>query len=224
MAPGQISGVVPGTVAAVLGGSQVLFGGFGLDHGLQLWRSDGTANGTTRVSNLGGPGQGFASLGEFFTSGTRVFFAADDAVNGVEPWFYDPTTSGVAFALPYGRGCAGSAGLPAIGATGLPSLGNAGFAVTLQNALANTFALQLVSFQSSNIALGSCRQLVGFPVVTGASGFTDGTGFLARPFAIPAAPAYLGLNLFFQWGVLDPSGGIFGAFAASNGLQVRVGP
>lgn len=222
--PGQISGPQSGMLASVLGGSQLLFGATDLVHGLQLWISDGTATGTRRVSGIGGPGQGFGSLGQFFATGTRVFFAAADGINGVEPWYYDPTTAGVAFALRYGRPCNGTHGAPAIGAQGLPTLGNAGFAITLQNALANSFALQVVSFTSSSISLGGCRQNVGFPMVTGSSGFTDAAGAFAAPFPIPSDPSYLGLNFFFQWGIADPLGGIFAAFAASDGLQVRIGP
>jgi ELWxxDGT repeat protein len=222
--PGQISGPQGGMLSPVLGGSQLLFGATDLTHGLQLWISDGTAIGTQRVSSIGGPGYGFGSLGQFFATGTRVFFAAADGINGVEPWYYDPTTAGVAFALRYGRACNGSNGAPSIGAQGLPTLGNTAFAITLQNALANSFALQVASFTSSSIALGSCRQNVGFPMVTGSSGFTDAAGAFAAPFPIPIDPGFLGLNLFFQWGIADPVGGIFGSFSASEGLQVRIGP
>ena len=153
-----------------------------------------------------------------------MFFAADDGISGVEPWLYDPSSAGVAFALPYGPSCLGTAGGPTIGAVGLPQLGSTTFAITLDHALPGTFAFQLVSFVSSNIAIGGCRQLVGFPLVTGASLFTDAAGHGASPFPIPGDPAYVGLNMFFQWGVIDPQGHILGAFAASNALQVRVGP
>lgn len=222
--PGQMSGPVSGTLAAVLGGSHLLFGATDLVTGLQLWLSDGTAAGTQRVTSLGVPGVGFVSFAEFFATGTRLFFAADDGISGVEPWFYDPSGAGVAFALPYGPSCNGTAGGPVIGGAGLPSLGNTSFAITLDNALPSTFAFQLVSFVSSNIAIGNCRQLVGFPLVTGASVFTDPAGQGAALFPIPTDPAYLGLNVFFQWGIVDPMGQVFGTFAASNGLQVRVGP
>ncbi len=50
------------------------------------------------------------------------------------------------------------------------------------------------------------------------------TGAFAAPFPIPADPSFLGLEVFFQWGVFDPLGQIFGGFAASDGLQVRIGP
>jgi len=163
-------------------------------------------------------------MGNFFATGTRVFFACDDGISGREPWVYDPSTAGVAFVLPYGKACNGSSGAPSIGAIGLPSLGNASFAITLANALPQAFVFQTISFAPGNIQFSSsCRQLVAYPVILGATLFTDANGFASVPFAIPNAPAYLGLNLFYQWAIVDPAGGIFGTFAASNALQVVLG-
>jgi ELWxxDGT repeat protein len=221
--PGPISGPVAGTLTAVVGGSQLLLGATDLANGLQLWLSDGTAAGTTRVSTFGGPGHGAVSFDSFFASGTRTFFAANDGVNGVEPWLFDPTGTGVAFALPYGTGCRGTPGVPGIGAAGLPELGNAAFAITVAGAQPASLAFLEASFASSRISIGGCRLLLALPLIHVATPVTDALGAAIAPMPLPAEPTLGGLNLFFQWGVADPAGGIFGAFAASNGLHVQIG-
>jgi ELWxxDGT repeat protein len=71
-------------------------------NGTELWRSDGTASGTTLVEDAipgGGINPGSAGADGSFpddlanVNGT-VFFAADDGINGTEPWKSDGTPSG----------------------------------------------------------------------------------------------------------------------------------
>ena len=55
-------------------------------HGLELWRSDGTVDGTQLVYDLA-PGPASSSPGNLFANGERLFFSAlRDAESGFEPW------------------------------------------------------------------------------------------------------------------------------------------
>ncbi|MEA2328743.1 MAG: hypothetical protein QOE68_3702, partial [Thermoanaerobaculia bacterium] len=63
-------------------------------HGAELWRSDGTAAGTTMVSDINrdGPASFPASLTVMFD---RLYFSADDSVHGREPWSSDGVTTAI---------------------------------------------------------------------------------------------------------------------------------
>ncbi len=62
-------------------------------HGVELWRSDGTAGGTSLVNDIR-PGPEGASLRNPFVYANILYFAADDGQSGVELWRSDGTTSG----------------------------------------------------------------------------------------------------------------------------------
>ena len=75
---------------------------FGADdglHGFELWRTDGTAAGTTLVRDIC-PGQ-CSSLyfGLGAAAGGRLFFNAEDGVHGFEPWVSDGTAEGTRLLL-----------------------------------------------------------------------------------------------------------------------------
>ncbi len=61
--------------------------------GRELWRTDGTSNGTTLVKDIR-PGSGDSSPELLTVAGTNVFFVADDGVNGRELWKSDGTAAG----------------------------------------------------------------------------------------------------------------------------------
>ncbi|MBL8726695.1 MAG: hypothetical protein JNK49_21820, partial [Planctomycetes bacterium] len=82
---------------------------------------------------------------------------------------------------------------------------------------------QFVSFLPGTSPIGGCQLALGLPMVGGPAGFADAFGAISHPFPIPTHPSYLGLNFFFQYGVADPGGVIWGAFASTGGLQVRIG-
>jgi ELWxxDGT repeat protein len=62
-------------------------------YGIELWQTDGTPAGTTRVTDLN-PGEGSSSPGGFIVAGERVFFSARDGEHGDEPWESDGTAAG----------------------------------------------------------------------------------------------------------------------------------
>jgi ELWxxDGT repeat protein len=66
-------------------------------HGVELWRSDGTATGTVMVKDINpGDAGSFSSLyaATFATADGLLFFAANDGTHGRELWQSDGTTAG----------------------------------------------------------------------------------------------------------------------------------
>jgi ELWxxDGT repeat protein len=68
-------------------------------HGLELWRSDGTAAGTQLVKDINpGPASAFVltvlEAGQHVVFNHRLYFAADDGVDGRELWVSDGTAEG----------------------------------------------------------------------------------------------------------------------------------
>lgn len=57
-------------------------------HGIELWASDGTADGTEMVADVA-PGGISSRPGKLFFADCRLFFVADDAATGLEPWMID---------------------------------------------------------------------------------------------------------------------------------------
>ena len=55
------------------------------EHGVELWESDGTAEGTRMVEDVA-PGPSSSYPEELTPAGDRLYFAADDGVHGREPW------------------------------------------------------------------------------------------------------------------------------------------
>ncbi|ABU56234.1 MULTISPECIES: ELWxxDGT repeat protein [Roseiflexus] len=62
-------------------------------HGPELWRSDGTTDGTRLVKDIR-PGVDGADLSRFHVVGDVLFFVANDGVHGHELWRSDGTTDG----------------------------------------------------------------------------------------------------------------------------------
>jgi trimeric autotransporter adhesin len=60
----------------------------------ELWRTDGTAAGTTLVKAIQTAGTGGSSPRSFATIGNQIFFFADDGVSGYEVWRSDGTAAG----------------------------------------------------------------------------------------------------------------------------------
>ncbi len=75
-------------VAAV--GPVLYFPGSDPAHGVELWRTDGTAAGTYRVTDICA-GRCDASPADLRAVGTSVYFQADDGVSGRELWVSDGT-------------------------------------------------------------------------------------------------------------------------------------
>jgi ELWxxDGT repeat protein len=63
------------------------------NYGWELWRSDGTANGTFRLKDIM-PGAGSSEVAEMTTLSGLLYFVADDGEHGRELWQTDGTTYG----------------------------------------------------------------------------------------------------------------------------------
>lgn len=62
-------------------------------HGVELWRSDGTAEGTVLVEDIA-PGAATARVSNLTAAGGRLYFAATDVEHGLELWVSDGTAAG----------------------------------------------------------------------------------------------------------------------------------
>ncbi len=63
------------------------------EHGLELWRTDGTDDGTVLVRDIL-PGSGSAGPRALAAAGGRLYFSATDSVHGMELWESDGTEAG----------------------------------------------------------------------------------------------------------------------------------
>src|SRR5689334_22000765 len=62
-------------------------------HGLELWKSDGTAAGTSLVRDIV-PGRGESAPGDLTSLSSALLFVANDAIHGRELWTSDGTADG----------------------------------------------------------------------------------------------------------------------------------
>ncbi len=75
--------------------------------GLELWKTDGTAAGTVRITDLC-PGSCDSLPRNLTVFGGSIVFSADDGAHGFEPWITDGTTAGTHIILDAVPGLAGS--------------------------------------------------------------------------------------------------------------------
>ena len=85
------NGSFPTNLTAV--GNTLYFRAYDEVNGSELWKSDGTAAGTTLVKDIN-PGVNSSSPGYLTAVGNTLYFQAYDGVNGVELWKSDGTAAG----------------------------------------------------------------------------------------------------------------------------------
>jgi titin len=81
----------------VVVGGVAYFSAFDETHGRELWRTDGTADGTWLVRDVR-PGADSGMPVAISPLAAGVGFAADDGIHGVEPWYSDGTEAGTVLA------------------------------------------------------------------------------------------------------------------------------
>ena len=88
-------------------GSALVFDVRTAEDRLQLWRSDGSAAGTTLIKNIF-PGDDGGSIQEIVKLGALAFFQAEDPAGGRELWRSDGTAAGTFRLVDLHAGPAGS--------------------------------------------------------------------------------------------------------------------
>jgi ELWxxDGT repeat protein len=86
-------------------------------HGVELWRSDGTAGGTYMVSDIA-PGLPGSNPVYLTAVNGLVFFAANDGIDGTELWCSDGSTEGTRLVLDIDPGAGSSSPQQLIGYSG----------------------------------------------------------------------------------------------------------
>ena len=74
-------------------GNELFFAAHDGAHGEELWKSDGTTNGTVLVKDIR-PGSSGSGINNPIVVGNTVFFKANDGVHGTELWKSDGTANG----------------------------------------------------------------------------------------------------------------------------------
>ncbi len=74
-------------------GSVIYYAGYDIAHGVELWKTDGTAAGTMMVKDIH-PGATGSSPSSFASMGGLLYFVANDGVHGAELWRSDGTDVG----------------------------------------------------------------------------------------------------------------------------------
>lgn len=87
----QASGLTPSEFLEV--GGIAYFSGTTPTTGRELWRTDGTAEGTSLVRDIN-PGSGSSSPQQMLAVGSDVYFVASDGIHGQEIWKTDGTAEG----------------------------------------------------------------------------------------------------------------------------------
>lgn len=99
-----------GQMNLTLSGGKIYFAAdVGDGAGTQLWKTDGTAAGTIRLTNINPGPIGLNPTNLIDVEGT-LFFIANDGVHGQELWKSDGTTAGTAMIADVNPGSAGSVG------------------------------------------------------------------------------------------------------------------
>ncbi len=224
--PGLADGVLfppPGQhvwIATFTGSDRAYFVATDGATGVELWRTDGTAAATLRVTDIG-----VGAAGSFPSKPVRVgntlVFSADDGVLGIELWGAEPPAAFQAF----GVGCAGSNGVPSLSANDGPSLGNAAFRVVLTDGRASSAAGLLLGLPARPLSLGGGCTLY-FDLLGPQLSFTAATnqrGDASFPFPIPGERGLLGLRLVGQGIVVDPAGAFLNALSVSSAVELVFG-
>lgn len=120
---------------------------------------------------------------------------------------------------PYGRGCPGSAGVPALAGSGVPEAGNTIALHVARCAPQALVALALGTQRQSLPLPGGCTLEIGSSVALTPAMVLDADGELDLSLPLPAA--LLPGSVMLQAFVLDP-GAANGVYASSNAIELRI--
>ena len=200
-------------------GRVALFAADDGEHGRETWRTDGTAIGTWRVTDIGAE-QISSNPRSWVRLGSRILFAASEPSVGEELFTMPLVATGDSLAAPRVEGCAGSRGVPVLAPIGVPALGNGAFALRVSDALPR--ALAALGFGAAlRQPFGPCTNGTSFAVSVTFQ--LDANGVASQPVPVPMTPSLLGAELATQAFVVDPAGGFQGLLAFTNDLLLVVG-
>ncbi len=110
------TGAIPGVRFQAVLGDILYFTANDGGHGIELWRTDGTLEGTEMIRDIN-PGRGNSEIRSLVAFRGELYFGANDGVHGLELWKTDGTKDGTVLAADLNPGPSGSAllGLAASG-------------------------------------------------------------------------------------------------------------
>ncbi|MBK8974758.1 MAG: hypothetical protein IPM29_02425 [Planctomycetes bacterium] len=159
--------------------------------GRELWRSDGTPAGTSRVVDLR-PGPASSDAGVIGAVGSALMLSADDGATGLELWALDPGAS----VRPVGIPCARGMRHLRLDTTD-PVLGQV-MSIAVTGAAPSRPGILLLGLPGSAVPIGNgCELLLAAPQLF-ASFATDPAGAWSTTLPIPALPGLDGLRAAFQ--------------------------
>ena len=202
-------------IRAVGSGEHVVFRAEHPAYGDELFYSDGTQAGTGILADSA-PGPVGGAPAEVFRQGNRLLFGADDVLHGRELHSVPLAAIGAWVAEPFGFGCGAR-----VARSGEATLG-ATLTVELEDASPAAPALLFYSAEATWLPLGSCELLLAVPRYLTAR-TTSTTGAAQVGVSVPNDASLVGEMLHFQW-LVAGGGELLGAFGASDGLEVVIGP
>lgn len=109
--PGVLSGYTESSAVIPMAelNSKLLFAASDGTHGMELWSTDGTDAGTTRLTDINpGLGSSVIPMAGFAVLNGKLLFVAADATNGAELWATDGTSAGTALLKDINSGSSGA--------------------------------------------------------------------------------------------------------------------
>lgn len=192
---------------------------YGANLGLEPWYTDGQQVAMLRDIN---PGSGSSNVGAFHRVGNLLFFAADDGVTGTELHAVPITDLGAWVGEGFGTGCGVSGSAPRMSIEGVATAGSF-IQIVLSGAAPSAPTILFLSTHQDVLPLGGgCAIYLAAPQVLLPLA-TDPAGTSSLPITLPAAPALVGMPLYFQTLVTVPGGPLLGLFELSGGVELVIG-
>ncbi len=158
------------------------------------------------------------------SGGTAAVFTRPSGPGG---WTYDPTVTRPAYRVHCTAGTVYD--VPTLGNVGDPEIGTS-YGITLSMAVPSSGAFILTGF--SDAAIGATPLPAPLPGAPGCNLlvsadatkllFTSATGTASDSIAVPNDPSFIGIDLFHQWAVLDPTVNTLGIVVSDAG-RARLG-
>lgn len=194
----------------------VLFQASDIQHGRELWISDGSPAGTRRLTDLA-PGYRSTDIRSIQRIGRKLVFAANDLVHGLELHALDLAAVGGSAVREFGLGC---------GARLQPGTGSAriGRLLELHVDAAPTAVGGL--YLDDEIHRGrptpACEILLPDALLLTAF-VTDASGRQTLPMGLPDDPRLIGLQVFLQAAIAEQGGPYRGGARLTTGVELVIG-